>query len=125
MLSNIIITALILFPLIIGIYSADGNKFMAAFMISSVTFLMVAGLTNKKTGYDLIPPNQYTVETTPTSHYIYVKNENRVVVSTVVIDKVSEYNLVNSGNFDVKLSKFSAFFFDYTGEYVVHEKEIK
>ena len=122
-MSTFIIILLIIIPFVLCGLSESPEGFLAGALLSFVIFISVCGITEKPNGYNLIPPKDYSVDTTPTNHYIYIKNENRIVVSTMVIDKVSEYNLVKTGEFEVKQTKYKNFFFDYDSKYIIVEKD--
>lgn len=93
-------------------------------VISSILFFVVFMSTSEIKSTEQLNSNLYTVETTPTRQFIYIKSKDGSAAQTLEFSDVKTYNLINSGNFIINKNSWGNFVFKhYKDEYKVYEKE--
>lgn len=126
-MTTFVIISLLLFP--ITLFFILGGDEPAAFVIGAIlslfAFVIIAISTDKVIGTEIVKSKDYTIETTQTRQFVYIKNRERVVIRTLVFDKVEDYNLINSNNYDVALEKRKNLFWEHDGQYNVRAKVVE
>ena len=124
---TLFILTLIGLPILGAIVGGDRDGpalFFLGCMVSFFFFVGVLMSTSEIKSTERLNSNLYTVETTPTRQFIYIKNKNGSAAQTLEFSDVKTYNLINSGNFIVNKNSWGNFVFKhYKDTYEINEKE--
>ena len=125
LIAIIILLVLILGPIFVA-FACDDPAGLSLYMISLLIFIVIAFSTDQISNRELIPKENYSIETTPTRHYIYIRDDDKNLVKTLTVETVESYNLVLLSNFEIRREDRKNLFWSYTnGVYNIVKKDAK